>query len=604
MAAAEAVSGSAFVPRDTLAAEGVYEMFIPGFGVLSRVISTLFHIDISQYLPFLFIGALIIAASRYFFNGVSNFVHSHFMSSVQVHVNDEVYNYLMYWVSKQKFVSRATDIFASSSVESQYVSRYDDEDDDDDDDDHDQREVDEDGINMIGNEEDFEEYWKRTNRWDKIKPIHFTPALGTHYFWHKGRFLTVDRAREKSNTWNETLRISCLGRNTGFLRDLIREAQLSYLQRDVNKTIIYRWSNSDPSSGPSWTRCMARHPRPLSSVILDQEQKDVFLDDVKDYLHPFTKRWYTNRGIPYRRGYLFSGPPGCGKTSLCFAVAGLLGLKIYVANLSSPNLTEEGLASLFATLPRRCIVLLEDIDTAGITKSRLQAGAPSSISPAAQNASTQSRLKASTVDYDDDDDSDGEGFGECGGQTPAPVLLQPGISLSSLLNTIDGVASSEGRILIMTTNHAENLDPALLRPGRVDLTIEFSNADSQTIGSLFRAIYSEIEGDWGDPVSSSKMGESRGDGEVLACKTKSNVTTATPPSAPTTRQRIGHGLSADQIHDLAQEFARQIPNKQFSPAQIQGFLLSHKASPRTAVERVGEWVVKHSKINYDQGSDM
>ncbi|KDB27858.1 hypothetical protein H109_00360 [Trichophyton interdigitale MR816] len=153
----------------------------------------------------------------------------------------------------------------------------------------------------------------------------------------------------------------------------------------------------------------------------------------------------------------------------------------------------------------------------------------------------------------------------------------------------------------MTTNHAENLDPALLRPGRVDLTIEFSNADSQTIVSLFRAIYSEIEGDWGDPVSSSK---SKGDREELACKTKSNVATTTPPNAPTTRQRIGHGLSADQIHDLAQEFARQIPNKQFSPAQIQGFLLSHKASPRTAVERVGEWVVKHSKINHDEGSDM
>ncbi|KAK2841587.1 hypothetical protein FQN49_006106, partial [Arthroderma sp. PD_2] len=471
MAGAEGIPASAFVTKDTLAAEGVYELFIPGFGVFSRIISTLFHIDISQYLPFLFIAALTIAASRYFFDGVSSFVQNHFMSSVQVQVDDEIFNYLMYWVSKQQFVSRSTDIFASSSMESEYVSRYSEDDDE-------EREED-DGSNMIGDEEEFEEYWERTNRWDKIKPIHFTPALGTHYFWHKGRFLTVDRARERSQMWTETLRISCLGRNTEFLRELIREAQLSYLKRDVDKTIIYRWTKPDHSSSPSWTRCMARHPRPLSSVVLDQEQKDAFLDDVKDYLHPFTKRWYSNRGIPYRRGYLFYGPPGCGKTSLCFAVAGLLGLKIYVANLSSPYLTEEGLASLFATLPRRCIVLLEDIDTAGITKSRLQVPASASISASSpsstpQSASTPAQLKAKSerpshqASSASDDDDDGENAGGSVGQDPTPALQ--GISLSALLNTIDGVASSEGRILVMTTNHAENLDPALLRPGRVDLT--------------------------------------------------------------------------------------------------------------------------------------
>ncbi|KAF3480746.1 mitochondrial chaperone ATPase (Bcs1) [Arthroderma uncinatum] len=580
MAAVEGNLGSAFVTRDTLAAEGVYEMFIPGFGVLSRIISTLFHIDISQYLPFLFIAALTIAASRYFFDGVSDFVHNHFMSSVQVQVDDEIYNYLMYWVSKQQFVSRSTDIFASSSMESE---------------------------------------------WDKIKPIHFTPALGTHYFWYKGRFLTIDRAREKMQMWTETLRISCLGRNTEFLRELIREAQLSYLKRDVDKTIIYRWTKADPSSSPSWTRCMARHPRPLSSVVLDQEQKDAFLNDVKDYLHPFTKRWYSNRGIPYRRGYLFYGPPGCGKTSLCFAVAGLLGLKIYVANLSSPGLTEEGLASLFATLPRRCIVLLEDIDTAGITKSRLQAPASTSISPSSHSSTPQSAsIQGHARSENDEDDDDGDGAGGSGGHDSA-VQLQ-GISLSALLNTIDGVASSEGRILVMTTNHAENLDPALLRPGRVDLMVEFRNAGSDAIISLFRAIYSEIEGDWGDHSSSSKKSEGMRNGEEIATKTKSNgakpvasktdttpkvadrhsvgktSATTTTPSA-TARRRTGHGLSADQIHELAKEFARQIPNEQFSPAHIQGFMLSHKASPRAAVEHVGEWVAKHSKTNNNQGAD-
>lgn len=77
---------------------------------------------------------------------------------------------------------------------------------------------------------------------------------------------------------------------------------------------------------------------------------------------------YTNRGIPYRRGYLFHGPPGTGKTSLSFAIAGVFGLDIYCVSLLEPTLTEEDLGLLFNSLPRRCVVLLEDIDSAGLIR--------------------------------------------------------------------------------------------------------------------------------------------------------------------------------------------------------------------------------------------
>ena len=77
---------------------------------------------------------------------------------------------------------------------------------------------------------------------------------------------------------------------------------------------------------------------------------------------------YSNRGIPYRRGYLFHGGPGVGKTSLSFALAGLFGLEIYCLSLSEITLTEEDLIMLFTALPQRCIVLLEDIDCAGVSR--------------------------------------------------------------------------------------------------------------------------------------------------------------------------------------------------------------------------------------------
>ncbi|KAE8378207.1 P-loop containing nucleoside triphosphate hydrolase protein [Aspergillus bertholletiae] len=291
---------------------------------------------------------------------------------------------------------------------------------------------------------------------------------------------------------------------------------------------------------------MARSPRPLSTVILDQEQKDAFVDDIKEYLHPRTRRWYSNRGIPYRRGYLLHGPPGTGKTSLCFAVAGLMGLPLYLLNLSSKSFGEDDLMSLFQELPRRCIVLLEDVDCAGITQKRISEGNgdDSTAKPAVDG-------KEGDVLEDIDVDSS-----------------KPGVSLSGLLNVIDGVAASEGRILVMTTNHPEKLDAALLRPGRVDMSIQFGYAEPADIKELFSAIYSTLEGD------------------VRSSRAKS------PPGKKlrTASEVPWHRFSREQIQNLAEEFLALVPGGQCTAAEIQGYLLNHKRDPEAAIKGAEEWV--------------
>lgn len=211
---------------------------------------------------------------------------------------------------------------------------------------------------------------------------------------------------------------------------------------------------------------MSRPSRPLSTIVVDEAMKKTLVNDLRDYLHPRTRRWYSNHGIPYRRGYLFYGPPGTGN-SLSFAIAGHFKLRIYVVSLNTLAMNEQNLSTLFAELPRRCVVLLEDIDSAELTHTR-QIQSPSK--------SDQDEELRKLKQF-----------------KPSPPMVSR-ISLSALLNVIDGVASQEGRILIMTTNHAERLDDALIRPGRVDMRIKFELASSPMIESLFCNIFSTAEG--------------------------------------------------------------------------------------------------------------
>jgi chaperone BCS1 len=110
--------------------------------------------------------------------------------------------------------------------------------------------------------------------------------------------------------------------------------------------------------GDRWLEPMVKDVRPISTVILDERIKRPLLQDVRDFLDPTARERY--RGTPYRRSYLFHGPSGAGKTSLAFSIAGYFGLDIYAISLS--GIDAACLKALFAELPGRCIILLEDIE--------------------------------------------------------------------------------------------------------------------------------------------------------------------------------------------------------------------------------------------------
>jgi chaperone BCS1 len=288
----------------------------------------------------------------------------------------------------------------------------------------------------------------------------------------------------------------------------------------------------------------------MNTIVLEYEQKEHVLADINEYLRPATRRWYTNRGIPYRRGYLLHGPPGTGKTSLSFAIAGLFGLDIYCISLLEPTLTEEDLGLLFNNLPSRCVVLLEDIDSAGLIRSNESKADAADTEPIKTDVATEIAKAFET--------------------NAKNKNKTQGISLSGLLNTIDGVASHEGRVLVMTTNYPEKLDKALIRPGRIDVKVGFTLASQKQARELFTRIY-----------SADRLNEA-------AVKLANN--TITPSAA--SNEKPGEEVNVDEI---ARQFAEKIPADTFTPAAIQGFLLMHKKNPHGALEKVAEWKKSQAK---------
>lgn len=274
----------------------------------------------------------------------------------------------------------------------------------------------------------------------QVASFDFIPSPGRHWVRYNGYFMCVDRERETRSVdmstgapW-ETLTIRALAWRPTLFQELLLEAKQAALEREVGKTIIYQCYGHEwrPFGSP-------KRIRPFSSVVLDEGVAEYILGDVRDFLSNNT--WYLDRGIPYRRGYLLHGPPGCGKTSYVTALAGQLEYNICVLNLGDPGMTDDRLQHLLAVVPPRCLVLLEDIDFA-----------------VAQHA------------------------------PPDPTGPYAGVtrvSFSGMLNALDGVVATEERIVFMTTNHFSRLPRALVRPGRVDLSIYVGLASRMQIHAMF-----------------------------------------------------------------------------------------------------------------------
>ena len=232
-------------------------------------------------------------------------------STVEVRDDDECYSCLMHWIGLHQDLIHTTSFVASTrhgahtfdmnySNDSGPVSKPEDTEDD-----------------LALAVQNFEQYWTERIHRDKARPLAYTPSEGLKWFWYKRHFLMFNRrVFYLSGHRCETIVLTCFGRDPAILRQLLREAQKSQIEHGGQKIRIFRSGN--PYRAREFEAKGRRLARPLSTVVFDDAQKQALVNDMKEYLHPMTRRWYSARGIPYRRGYLLSGPPGREDSILCY----------------------------------------------------------------------------------------------------------------------------------------------------------------------------------------------------------------------------------------------------------------------------------------------
>lgn len=310
----------------------------------------------------------------------------------------------------------------------------------------------------------------------------FAPAQGKYWFLHNGRLCTFSRSlRERAQVSNgqggrpmEVLTVSML-----FGRAEVLQAWV-----DCGAALLEKSNKQQPQlhilRADWWEHICALPKRPMETVLAEDDRLDKLLADLRRFYGAET--WYRSRGVPWRRGYLLHGPPGTGKSSVIRALASELGRDVASIALSDRALTDDGLRFALTGAPEGSFLVLEDIDAAFVARRA--------------------------------DD------------------ISSGISFSGLLNAIDGVAAQEGRALVMTTNHRDRLDPALIRPGRADVHVELGLVGAGVGRALFLRFF---------------PGEER----------------------------------------LATEFAQALGSSRLAPAALQGWLLRHAEDPGMAAKAAG-----------------
>ncbi|KAF8217469.1 P-loop containing nucleoside triphosphate hydrolase protein [Mycena galopus ATCC 62051] len=233
------------------------------------------------------------------------------------------------------------------------------------------------------------------------------------------------------------------------LLEFIEAARLQYADASMSRVNVHLTDGYG-----HWGRVVSKTRRSFATLVLPDGIKETLLADMKEFLD--NEQWCTCAAPRLLNRYLLFGDPGTGKSTTVHALAGELGMEIYFISLAS-GVNDYSLGELFHSTPPHSILLIEDIDCAVPTRG-------------------------DSDEYQSQADDDG--------RMPEMLMKRRSeVTLAGLLNILDSVASQEGRILIATTNHIDQLDPGTQSPTSHPAQIRYKLATNEQLENVFHRFY-------------------------------------------------------------------------------------------------------------------
>lgn len=225
-------------------------------------------------------------------------------------------------------------------------------------------------------------------------------------------------------------------------------------------------------------------------------------------------------------------------------------------------------------MPSRSILLIEDIDAAFQKATAVRPAVLEGTT--ATSTLAQGHTDSAVEESRNKDNNDPSIFGRKDNEPPR------GITLSGLLNALDGIAAAEGRLLFATTNCYAALDEALRRPGRMDVHVHFENATKWQARELFWSFF--------EPSKMTKESNMKSKKAIQLEKSYSDFNERTDHNARLVAPEAPEVVTLEELSKLSDEFAKCVPAGVFSVASLQGYLMLYKERPKSALKGIGEWV--------------
>lgn len=227
-----------------------------------------------------------------------------------------------------------------------------------------------------------------------------------------------------------------------YVKHITKIIDSEYINTDNNTLLIYKVAKKGTKEDKniSWKEYVIKTNKNLNNTIVSKELREGFLLDVQNFIT--SEQYYIKKGLPYKRGYILYGPPGCGKTSIIKAIAKHYNIPIFIIDLSIIK-DNNGLTKIANEINSLCahrklhIVLFEDID--------------------------RTKLFSENRYYSQ-------------------------ITEDCVLNIIDGIEENYGRLTFLTTNNINKITnmEGLLRPGRIDAQVSITYCTMDQIIGFFK----------------------------------------------------------------------------------------------------------------------